>query len=89
MKLHPLVKTVDGTPILSWRDIDLTGLVVSALSVGGFLGFRFAFDAILGSTVDLFPGILLAAIIPTGIVLGRQLRTPLRTVQTARQGPIL
>ncbi len=83
MKFPPLGETVDGTQILSWRNICLTGLVVSALSVVGFLGFRFAFDVILGSTIDLFPGILLAATIPTGLVLGRQLRTQLRTVQTA------
>ena len=79
MMFPPLVATVDGKPSVSWRGIGLTGLVVSALSVFGFLGFRFAFDVILGSTIDLFPGILLAATFPTVLVLGTQLRTQLET----------
>jgi hypothetical protein len=77
--LPPLVVTVDGKQSVSWHGICLTGLVVSALSVLGFLGVRFALDVILGSTVSLFPGILLAATFTTVLVLGTQLRTQLRT----------
>jgi len=73
--LPPLVVTVDGKQSVSWHGICLTGLVVSALSVLGFLGVRFALDVILGSTVSLFPGILLAATFTTVLVLGTQLRT--------------
>jgi energy-converting hydrogenase Eha subunit G len=85
MEIPPLVETHDGKPTISWRGICATGLVVSALSVAGFLGFHFAFNVLLGSTVDLFPGILLAATIPTGAVLGIQLRTQLRNVASGRQ----
>ena len=80
MKIPLLVETHDGKPTVSWRGLCVTALVVSALSVVGFLGFRFTFDVFLGSTVDLLPGILLAATIPAGVVLGIQLRTQLRSV---------
>ena len=69
MKFLSLVKTHNGQPTVAWCGICVTGLVVSTLSVIKFLRFRFAFDVLLGSTIDLFPGILLASTIPTRAVV--------------------
>jgi hypothetical protein len=82
MALPPLADIRNGIPTLSWYGICTTIVLLTALSTVGFLGFRLAFDLLLGSTIDLSPGILLAATIPTGIVLGIQLRAQLKKLKS-------
>ncbi len=77
MKLPPLVGMRHGKRVVSLWGICATGLVVEILCIGGFLAARFALDFLFGGTVDLLPGLLFAAIMPVGIVLGGQLRTAL------------
>ena len=79
MKTPLLVENHDGKPTVSWRGLCVTALLASALSVAGFLGFRFILELFLGETIDLLPGILLTATIPTGALLGKLLRTQLRS----------
>lgn len=81
MALPPLEDIRDGIPTLSLYGICTTIVLVTALSTVGFLGFRLAFDLLFGSTIDLSPGILMAATIPTGVVLGIQLRAQLKKLK--------
>jgi hypothetical protein len=62
----------------SWRGVLAVALVVSGLSVGGFLAGRVLLDVLLGSTIPLLPVLVLSATLPVGVVLGGQLRTAWR-----------
>jgi hypothetical protein len=74
MNLPPLVGMRHGKRAVSLCGICATVLVLEILSMGGFLGVRFGLDLLFGGTVDVLPGLLLAATMPVGIVLGRLLR---------------
>jgi hypothetical protein len=87
MKLPPLVGMRHGKRVVSLWGICATGMVLEIVCTGSFLVGRFALDLLLGGTVDLLPGLLLAATMPVGIVLGRQLRTALSL--PAEQLPVL
>jgi hypothetical protein len=87
MKFPPLVGIHRGKRVVSLWGIFATALVVEVLCTGGFLGARLALDLLLGGTVDLLPGLLLAATMPVGVVFGVGLRTALSL--PAEQLPVL
>jgi hypothetical protein len=76
-----------GKRVVSLWGICVTGLVIEILCIGGFLAARFALDFLLGGTVDLLPGVLLAATMPVGGAMGRLLRAALSL--PAEQLPVL
>jgi hypothetical protein len=73
--------------VVSLWGVCATGLVIEILCMGGFLGGRLALDLLFGGTVDVLPRLLLAATMPVGIALGRQLRAALAL--PAEQLPVL
>jgi uncharacterized membrane protein len=64
-----IVGNRDGTREIVWGGLMATGLIVTTLSVVGYLAARLVLP------VPLFPGVIFAATIPVGAVLGVQLRT--------------
>ena len=70
----PIVGIRHGKRAISWRGVFWVALISSGLSIGGFLVARVLFDFFLGSAIPLLPGLLLAATLPVGVVLGTQLR---------------
>ena len=70
----PIVVIRNGKRAVLWRGVFALALITSALSIGGFLGGRILLAVLLGSTIPLFPGLLLAGTLPAGVVLGVQLR---------------
>ena len=74
----PIVGIRHGKRAISWRGVLAVALIVSALSIGGFLAGRVLLDVLLGSTIPLLPGLVLSATLPVGVVLGAQLRTAWR-----------
>ena len=70
----PIVGIRHGKRAISWRGVFAVALIISSLSAGGFLVVRILLDVLLGSTIPLLPGLLLAATLPVGVVLGTQLR---------------
>jgi hypothetical protein len=87
MNLPPLVGMRHGKRVVSMWGICATGLVVEILCISGFFASRFALDFLLGGTVDLLPGVLLAATMPVGGALGGMLRGALAL--PAEQLPVL
>lgn len=83
----PLVGIRRGKRTISWRGVLAVALVVSVLSISGFLVGRVLLDVLLGSTIPLFPGLVLSATLPVSVVLGAQLRTAWRLSQ--EQLPVL
>ena len=71
----PIVGIRHGKRAISWRGVLAVALIVSGLSIGGFLVGRVLLDLLLGSTIPLLPGLVLSATLPVGVVLGAQLRT--------------
>lgn len=70
----PIVGVRYGKRAIAWRGVLAVALIVSGLSIGGFLAGRVLLDVLLGSTIPLLPGLVLAATLPVGVVLGAQLR---------------
>jgi hypothetical protein len=87
MKLPLLVGMHHGKRVVSLWGFCATGLVLEIVCTGSFLVGRFALDLLLGGIVDLLPGLLFAATMPVGIVLGGQLRRALAL--PAEQLPVL
>jgi hypothetical protein len=77
----PIVGIRHGKRAISWLGVLGVTLFVSGLSIGGFLACRILLDVLLGSTISLFPGLILSATLPVGVVLGTQLRTAWRLPQ--------
>ena len=71
----PIVGIRHGKRAISWRGVLAVALIVSGLSIGGFLAGRVLLDVLFGSTIPLLPGLVLSATLPVGVVLGAQLRT--------------
>ena len=87
MELPPLVGMRNGNRVVSLLGICATVLVLEILSICGFFGARVCLDFFFGGTADLLPGILLAATMPVGVVLGTQVRRALDL--PAEQLPVL
>lgn len=71
----PIVGIRHGKRAISWSGVLAVALIISGLSIGGFLAGRVLLDVLLGSTIPLLPGLLLSATLPVGRFLGARLRT--------------
>jgi hypothetical protein len=68
-----LVGVRDNRRVIHWRGVIVTTFIVASLSAAGYCAAQLVFE-LVGGAPPLLPGLIIAAILPVGCVVGVQVR---------------